>query len=99
MPATSSDAGVAVPLTAAEAAAADEPAAIAGVAINAMEAVAVISLFNTTCCLPLFDSLADQFRGLCIEPRGFGPANICNLDLAPVSMLGFKKLNGNAVKP
>ena len=63
-----------------------------------MEAVAVISLFNTTFYLPLFDSLADQIRGLCIEPHGIGPANICDLDLAPLSMLGFKKLNGNAVK-
>jgi hypothetical protein len=63
-----------------------------------MEAVATISLFNTTCVLPLFDSLADQIRGLCIEPHGLGPAIMCNLDLAPVAMLGFKKLNGNAVK-
>src|SRR2546426_12813053 len=59
MPSTFSVVGAAVLL-----AAADVPAAIAGVAINAMEAVAAISLFNTTCCLPLFDSLADQLRAM-----------------------------------
>ena len=98
IPSTCSVAGVAALLAAAEAAAEDAPADIAGVAINAMEAVAAISLFNTTCCLPLFDSLADQIRGLFIEPRGSGPAHICDLDPGALSILGFKKLNGNAVK-
>lgn len=93
MPSTFSDAGAAVLL-----AAADVPAAIAGVAINAMEAVAAISLFNTTCCLPLFDSLADQLRGY-VSNRAASVQQIYAIwTLAPLSMLGFKKLNGNAVK-
>jgi hypothetical protein len=61
MPSTFSDAGAAVLLAVEEPA---DGAAIAGVAINAMEAVAAISLFNTTCYLPLFDSLADQLRAM-----------------------------------
>ena len=94
MPSTFSDAGTAVLL-------AEEPAdgaAIAGVAINAMEAVAAISLFNTTCCLPLFDSLADQLPGFVSNPAA-SVQQICAIcDPAPLSTLGFKKLNGNAVK-